>query len=109
MQSKSAADYGGRADSDDCRSCNASSLLRGHSSAGGKGQRRAPIKSGLTGIDALDIKHLDADTSFMARLELTPEATRHAERLPKAIHNRVLALLERLQSWPAITVFASEW
>jgi mRNA-degrading endonuclease RelE of RelBE toxin-antitoxin system len=51
----------------------------------------------------LDITGLDGDTQPMATVELTPEAARQAERLPKAIHDRVLALAERLEKWPAVS------
>jgi mRNA interferase RelE/StbE len=39
----------------------------------------------------------------MAAVELTPEATRQVERLPKVIHGRVLGLLDRLTKWPAVS------
>ena len=39
----------------------------------------------------------------MATVELTPEAAEQAERLPKVIHKRVLALVERLQDWPMVS------
>ena len=39
----------------------------------------------------------------MATVELTPEATKQLERLPKAVHARVIALLERLEHWPAVS------
>lgn len=39
----------------------------------------------------------------MATVELTPEAAEEAERLPKAIHDRVLALVQRLENWPAVS------
>jgi mRNA interferase RelE/StbE len=39
----------------------------------------------------------------MATVHLMPEAAGQLERLPKAIHSRVLDLLERLQHWPEIS------
>src|SRR5437899_1519921 len=39
----------------------------------------------------------------MATVELTPEAAEQAERLPKAVHDRVLALVERLRQWPTVS------
>ena len=39
----------------------------------------------------------------MATVELTPEAAEQVERLPPAIHERVLALVERLRKWPAVS------
>jgi mRNA interferase RelE/StbE len=54
------------------------------------------------------VKNLDPrlqcrDTSGMATVELTSEATEQAEGLPKAIHRRVLALVSRLKDWPAVS------
>jgi mRNA interferase RelE/StbE len=39
----------------------------------------------------------------MATVVLTPAAAEQLERLPKTIHVRVLALLERLQHWPEVS------
>jgi len=39
----------------------------------------------------------------MATVKLTPEAAEQLDRLPKAIHERVLRLLERLGKWPNIS------
>lgn len=39
----------------------------------------------------------------MAFVELTPAAAAQAERLPKKIHDRVLALASRLGDWPAVS------
>lgn len=39
----------------------------------------------------------------MVTVELTPEAAEQAERLPKTIHRRVLALVERLKRWPTVS------
>ena len=39
----------------------------------------------------------------MARVTLTREATRGLEDLPFSMHTRVLALLERLANWPAVS------
>jgi len=39
----------------------------------------------------------------MAKVKLTAEAAEGLEDLPLVIHARVLALLERLQRWPAVS------
>jgi mRNA-degrading endonuclease RelE of RelBE toxin-antitoxin system len=39
----------------------------------------------------------------MATVKLTPEAAEQLDRLPKAIHDRVLRLLERLKKWPIVS------
>lgn len=39
----------------------------------------------------------------MATVKLTAEAFKQASRLPKAIHARVLALVERLKDWPEVS------
>ena len=39
----------------------------------------------------------------MATVELTPEAAAQARSLPKAIRNRVLKLVKRLEDWPAVS------
>jgi len=39
----------------------------------------------------------------MATVILTAAALEEAERLPKAIHARVLALVERLKKWPEVS------
>jgi mRNA-degrading endonuclease RelE of RelBE toxin-antitoxin system len=39
----------------------------------------------------------------MATVELTPEAAEQLDGLPKPIHARVLAVLERLEGWPAVS------
>lgn len=39
----------------------------------------------------------------MAIVELTPEALEQLKRLPKAIHARVVRLLERLERWPNVS------
>ena len=39
----------------------------------------------------------------MATVELTPEAAEQLERLPKAIHDRVVRLFERLEDWPDVS------
>lgn len=39
----------------------------------------------------------------MAAVVLTPDAAEQLERLPRTIHARVLALLERLQNWPEVS------
>ena len=39
----------------------------------------------------------------MADVTLTPEALEQAGRLPKPIHARVLALVERLKNWPEVS------
>jgi mRNA-degrading endonuclease RelE of RelBE toxin-antitoxin system len=39
----------------------------------------------------------------MAKVKLTAEAAEELEDLPLVIHARVLALLERLQRWPAVS------
>jgi mRNA interferase RelE/StbE len=39
----------------------------------------------------------------MATVIITAEAFKQAERLPKRIRARVLALAERLKSWPAVS------
>ncbi len=39
----------------------------------------------------------------MATVILTPEAAEQLDRLPKAIHVRVLGLLERLEHWPQVS------
>lgn len=39
----------------------------------------------------------------MATVILTPDAAEQLDRLPKAIHVRVLGLLERLEHWPQVS------
>jgi mRNA-degrading endonuclease RelE of RelBE toxin-antitoxin system len=39
----------------------------------------------------------------MVQVKLTAEAAKGLEGLPLVIHARVLALLERLQKWPAVS------
>jgi mRNA-degrading endonuclease RelE of RelBE toxin-antitoxin system len=39
----------------------------------------------------------------MAKVTLTPEAAEGLEDLPLVIHSRVLALLERVANWPAVS------
>jgi mRNA interferase RelE/StbE len=39
----------------------------------------------------------------VAAVIITAEAQDQAERLPKAIHSRVLALAERLEKWPEVS------
>ena len=39
----------------------------------------------------------------MATVIITSEAMKEAERLPKTIRTRVLALVERLSKWPAVS------
>ena len=39
----------------------------------------------------------------MATVELTPDAAEQVERLPRAIHDRVRALIRRLRSWPNVS------
>jgi mRNA-degrading endonuclease RelE of RelBE toxin-antitoxin system len=39
----------------------------------------------------------------MAKVKLTAEAAEGLEDLPLVIHARVLALLERLEHWPAVS------
>ena len=39
----------------------------------------------------------------MAKVTLTPAAAQALEGLPLVIHVRVLALLERLEKWPAVS------
>ena len=38
----------------------------------------------------------------MATVDLTPEAAKQLERLPKAIHARMNRLRERLEDWPDV-------
>ena len=39
----------------------------------------------------------------MATVELTPKAAEEVERLPNKIHDRVLALMMRLEKWPVVS------
>ncbi len=39
----------------------------------------------------------------MATVIITEEAQDQAERLPKAIHSRVLRLVEQLEKWPEVS------
>lgn len=39
----------------------------------------------------------------MPTVKLTPEAAEQAERLPEAIHRRVVKLMKRLENWPAVS------
>ena len=39
----------------------------------------------------------------MATVELTADAAQQVEELPKAIHDRVLKLVARLNHWPAVS------
>ena len=39
----------------------------------------------------------------MATVNVTAEAIEQADRLPKKIHARVLALIERLRKWPDVS------
>jgi mRNA interferase RelE/StbE len=39
----------------------------------------------------------------MAIVELKSEAAEQIERLPKAVHDRMLAIVERLEYWPTVS------
>lgn len=39
----------------------------------------------------------------MAKVTMTPEATRGLEDLPMTMHARVLVVLQRLENWPAVS------
>lgn len=39
----------------------------------------------------------------MARVEITPEALEQAQRLDEPVYSRVLAIVERLKDWPAVS------
>ncbi len=39
----------------------------------------------------------------MARVTITPQAARELEELPLTIRGRVLAIMERLERWPAVS------
>ena len=39
----------------------------------------------------------------MAEVELTPAATKQADRLPRPIRRRIMRLVRRLESWPAVS------
>lgn len=54
-------------------------------------------------VKNLDSHALPCHTIRMATVALTPDAAEQLDRLPKAIHARVLALLKRLEHWPAVS------
>jgi mRNA-degrading endonuclease RelE of RelBE toxin-antitoxin system len=39
----------------------------------------------------------------MAKVEITPEAYRQAQKLNEPIYSRVMAIVSRLEQWPAVS------
>lgn len=73
-------------------------------------QGRAALEGliAAAGRDEQPVKNLDLPaggrhTTQMATVELTPKAAGQAERLPKRVHQRVLALIARLEDWPEVS------
>jgi mRNA interferase RelE/StbE len=54
-------------------------------------------------VNDLDNLHSRRESNTMATVELTREAAEQAERLPKKVHDRVLALVRRLERWPDVS------
>lgn len=70
--------------------------------------RRAVFCTHAVHLALTPLRHLDQscrkpDTTSMAIVDLTSEARQSANRLPKAIHARVMRLAKRLENWPDVS------
>jgi mRNA interferase RelE/StbE len=65
--------------------------------------RRSAIVTKRAQVKNLDVGPSFADTANIANVILTADALDRADRLPKTIHARILALTERLKRWPDVS------